>query len=58
MNSTETIIGGDNDGKMKPIKTFPEAYEIKVRKMVSKYVEPGEEMDNLVIAIMEFYEKK
>lgn len=53
----ETTTGA-NDGKGKPIKTFPEAYEIKVRKLVSQYVESGEETDNLVFAIMEFYEEK
>jgi hypothetical protein len=57
MNSVETTTGA-NDGKMKPIKTFPEAYEIKVRTIISKYVESGEQVDNLVLELLEFYEEK
>lgn len=69
MNSTEFAIGGKNDGKGKPIKTFPEQYEINVRKVVSNNIEKeiredGEEayvvkdLDVLILDIMEFYETK
>ena len=54
-------------GTREPIKTFPEAYEIKVRKMVSKNIDSekrtdGEmayvikDIDKLIIDIIEFYE--
>ena len=67
MNSVETITGA-NDGKMKPIKTFPEKYEISVRKMVGDNLSkdpftPGgdevwivKDLDLLILDIMEFYE--
>ena len=54
-------------GTREPIKTFPEVYEIKVRKMVCKNIESetrtdGEvanvvkDIDKLIIDIIEFYE--
>ena len=54
-------------GTREPIKTFPEVYEIKVRKMVGKNIESetrtdGEvanvvkDIDKLIIDIMEFIE--
>lgn len=64
---TEFAIGGKNDGEMKPIKTFPEQYEINVRQMVSKNLlkeqrADGEEvfvvddLDQLILDIMVYYE--
>ena len=63
----ETTIGGEFKGK--PIKTFPEVYEIKIRQMVQKCLSKetrtdGEEvfvvgdLDTLILDIMNFYEEK
>lgn len=63
------IIQEPNNGKKgKPIKTFPEAYEINVRQMVGKNLEKetrtdGEEvfvvknLDQLILDIMVYYEE-
>lgn len=63
MNTTDTITGAEFRGK--PIKTFNEAFEAKIRTVVGKNIESelredGEvafvvkELDNLIIDIMEF----
>lgn len=64
----ETTTGdGANNGRGKPIKTFPEGYEINVRQMVGKNLDKetridGEEvfvvkdLDQLILDIMIYYE--
>jgi hypothetical protein len=60
---------GQNDGRGKPIKTFPEAYEVKVWKMVMDNLDnetrtDGEEvfvvkdLNQLILDIMEFHENR
>lgn len=64
MNSIETIRGA-NDGKGKPVKTFPEQYEINLRKVISKNVVLDQykgyiiqDLDKLILDVMEFHDKK
>lgn len=64
-----TTIGGENDGKGKPIKTFNEQYEIRLRIAISSCLDreirqDGEmayvvkDLGELILTILEFYEKK
>lgn len=70
-NNTVTTPGADGDfwTDKQPVKTFPEAFEIKVRKFLSTHVN-GEnsvvgqiiwiipDYDNLLINLMEFIQNE
>lgn len=56
MKTSPTITGSDEKGK--PIKTYNELLEIKLRKILSKYIELGEEYDELLYELLDCIESK